>query len=197
MRRNAVNTGRNSTVGSASSGGRRSPAASESAAVRRLPIGRANWRAAIPLNHSAATAPTTVAKSTNTLKSSRPSPSVTSSGPAGAAMTRSGRPGRSIDRKPKSTVAEPMDNARLTDSSSPITRSRSTSSLRNRPTGASDVSNGSLASRSSPAENETNGVLRRLLSCSSHAESGPTGVTSRSVSRTSTSWPPSASLARR
>ena len=151
MRRNAANTGRNSTVGSASSGGSRSPPANDRAALRKLPMGRASWRAAMPLSHSAATAPTAVAKSTKMLKSSRPSPSVSSSGPAGAAMTRSGMSGRSIERNPNSAVVVPIVSGRLTDSSSARTRRRSTSSRRKRPTGAKEMSSGSLASRNSPA----------------------------------------------
>ena len=68
-------------------------AAIDSAASRSVPIGRASWRAAIPLNQNAAKAPTAVANSTRMLKSRRRRPSGSSSSRAGAAITTDAIPG--------------------------------------------------------------------------------------------------------
>ena len=67
---NALNTGTNSAGDTLSLTGR-SPAASDKAASRSAPTGRASERAATPLNHNAANAPSASANSVCTARSVR------------------------------------------------------------------------------------------------------------------------------
>ena len=127
MRRNAANTG-TELDGRLGLERRLALAAGDRERRRRaaLPMGRASCRAAMPLNQSAATAPTAVANNTKNAQvvaaGDRASAPLARPAPT---STRSGNPGRSSDRKPKSVVEGPIvhesaDRLFVTDDEQPL-----------------------------------------------------------------------------
>ena len=186
MRRNAVNTGLNSTVGSASSGGTRDPLAIDSAAWRSVPIGRASSRAASPLNQNAASAPTALANATSTPRSRRRRSSVSSLARAGVPMTTAGSASSANERNPNSIALRPTGSTRVSVAS-PRTASVSSACAIEKAAGRRDVLVQRIARFAQLVRRNTGRAARRDGRDSAGSQAGAGGgvPSARSVSRTS------------